>query len=131
MEPFVSTFLYFILSIIVIGAGLLIFEMVTTKYKDWEEIGDGNQAVALSIAGKVIGIGIILSFAIYHSANLLEVIIWGGYGVVLQIIAYFVFELLTRKFSVEEKLREGNVAVGMVALAVSIALAFVVGASIT
>ncbi|MBO8156476.1 MAG: DUF350 domain-containing protein [Bacillaceae bacterium] len=131
MEPFVSTFLFFIISILVIVAGLFIFELVTTKYKDWEEISKGNTAVALSIAGKVIGIGIILSFAIYHSTNLVEVLIWGGYGVVLQILSYFVFELFTRKFSVEEKLKEGNVAVGIVALSVSIGLAFVVGASIT
>jgi putative membrane protein len=131
MEPFLYTFLYFLIAIAVVFIGLVIFELVTTKYKDWEEIGNGNSAVALSIAGKVIGICIILSFAVYHGDNLTETLIWGAYGVVLQLIAYFLFEAFTRKFSVESKLKEGNVAVGIVSLSVSIGLAFVIGASIT
>ncbi|MRG87699.1 DUF350 domain-containing protein [Salinibacillus xinjiangensis] len=131
MEPFLYTFLYFIIAILIVFIGLVIFELVTTKYKDWEEIGNDNSAIGLSIAGKIIGICIILSFAIYHSINLSETIVWGAYGVLLQLVAYFIFEGLTRKFSVEEKLKQGNVAVGIVSLAVSIGLAFVIGASIT
>ncbi|MBB6452104.1 putative membrane protein [Salirhabdus euzebyi] len=131
MEPFLYTFLYFIVAIVVVVIGLVIFEVVTTKYKDWHEINQGNTAVALSIAGKVIGICIILSFAIYHSIELVETLIWGAYGVLLQLVAYFIFEGITRKFSVEKQLKEGNVAVGIVSMAVSIGLAFVIGASIT
>lgn len=131
MGPFIYTFLYFAIAIIVVFVGLVIFENLTKKYKDWDEIKNGNTAVALSIAGKIIGICIILSFAIYHSDYLWETIVWGAYGVVLQMIAYLLFEAFTRKFSVEEKLKENNLAVGVVTLAVSIGLAFVIGASIT
>lgn len=131
MEAFITTFIYFIIAIFVVLVGLVIFEFITTKYKDWDEIGNDNQAVALSIAGKIIGICIILSFAIYHSVTVVETLIWGGYGVLLQIIAYYLFELLTRKYSVEEKIKQNNVSVGIISLAVSIGLAFVIGASIT
>ncbi|SET79687.1 putative membrane protein [Salinibacillus kushneri] len=130
MGPFLYTFLYFVIAILVVIVGLVIFELVT-KYKDWEEIQQGNTAVALAISGKIIGICIILAFAIYHSINIAETVIWGAFGVLLQLIAYFVFEGLTRKFSVEEKLKEGNLAVGIVSLAVSIGLGFTIGASIT
>ncbi|GAA0484222.1 DUF350 domain-containing protein [Salinibacillus aidingensis] len=130
MEPFLYTFLYFVIAILVVIVGLVIFELVT-KYKDWEEVQQGNKAVALSISGKIIGICIILAFAIYESIHIGETVIWGAYGVLLQLIAYFIFEGLTRKFSVEEKLKEGNVAVGIVSLAVSIGLGFTIGASIT
>ncbi|WP_186578384.1 DUF350 domain-containing protein [Aquibacillus kalidii] len=131
MEQFISTFVYFVIAIIVVFIGLVIFEWITRKYKDWEEISNGNQAVALSIAGKIIGICIILSFAIYNSITVWETLIWGAYGVVLQMIAYLLFEAFTRKFSVEEQIKQNNVAVGIVSLAVSIGLAFVIGASIT
>ncbi|WP_226036427.1 DUF350 domain-containing protein [Aquibacillus saliphilus] len=131
MEPFITTFIYFVIAIVIVLIGLIIFENLTRKYKDWEEVGSGNQAVALSIAGKIIGICIILSFAIYHSIAIWETLVWGGYGVILQMIAYLIFEGLTRKFSVEEKIKENNVAVGIVSMAVSIGLAFVIGASIT
>ncbi|MFC4403670.1 DUF350 domain-containing protein [Gracilibacillus xinjiangensis] len=131
MEAFISTFIYFIAAIIIVIIGLIIFEQLTTKYKDWDEIKAGNRAIALSIAGKIIGICIILAFAIYNSITVWETLIWGAYGVILQMIAYLVFELVTRKFSVEQQLKENNMAVGIISFGVSVGLAFVIGASIT
>lgn len=131
MNSYVLTFLYFIVSIVIVVIGLVIFELITTKYKDWDEIEKGNSAVALSIGGKIIGICIIIAFSIYHNDNLQATAIWGGYGVVLQMVAYYLFELLSRKFSVETKIKEGNTAVGIISMCVSIGLAFVIGASIT
>lgn len=131
MEPFILTLLYFAVAIVTVIVGLVIFEWMTRQYKDWEEIKAGNQAVALSITGKIIGICIILAFAIYHSIEIVETLIWGAFGVLLQLIAYLLFELFTRKFSVEEQLKNNNMAVGIISMGVSIGLAFVIGASIT
>jgi putative membrane protein len=131
MQPFIDTLIYFVISVVIVLIGLIIFENMTRKYKDMEEVKNGNQAVALSIAGKIIGICIVLAFAIYHSIQIQETIIWGLFGVVLQMIAYGIFDLFTRKFSVEEQLRENNLAVGILSMAVSIGLALVIGASIT
>ncbi|MFD2627885.1 DUF350 domain-containing protein [Oceanobacillus kapialis] len=131
MQPFIDTLIYFAISVVIVLIGLIIFENMTRKYKDMDEVEGGNHAVALSIAGKIIGICIVLAFAIYHSIEVQETIIWGLFGVVLQMIAYGVFDLFTRKFSVEEQLRENNVAVGIISMAVSIGLALVIGASIT
>lgn len=131
MEPYISTLVYFVISVAIVLIGLFIFENMTRKYKDMEEVKNGNQAVALSIIGKIIGICIILSFAIYNSNVITETIIWGAYGVVLQMIAYWLFDLFTRNFSVEEQLLKNNIAVGMMSMGVSIGLAFVIGASIT
>ncbi|MBM7660549.1 putative membrane protein [Bacillus mesophilus] len=131
MGPFVLTFMYFILAIIIVGVGLVAFEALTRQYKDWDEIKRGNHAVALSIGGKIIGICVILSFSVYHSVRLTDTLIWGIFGIVLQMVAYLLFELLTRKFSVEQELHKGNIAVGIVTFCVSVGLAFVIGASIT
>lgn len=131
MEPFLLTLFYFAVAIVIVIIGLVIFENLTTRYKDWEEVKNGNTAIALSISGKIIGICIILSFAIYHSLQIMDTLIWGAFGVVLQMVAYLIFEGLTRKFSVEKQLQENNVAIGIVTMGVSIGLAFVIGASIT
>ncbi|SFJ12020.1 putative membrane protein [Halobacillus dabanensis] len=131
MEPFLATLGYFVLAVIIVVIGLAIFEWLTRQYKDWDEVKRGNQAIAMSIAGKIIGICIVLSFAIYHSFTVWDTLIWGAYGVVLQMIAYLLFELFTRKFSVETQLKENNTAVGIITMGVSIGLAFVIGASIT
>lgn len=131
MEPFLLTLMYFGIAIVIVLIGLVIFESLTRKYKDWDEVLNGNKAVSLSIMGKIIGICIILAFAIYNSAQLLDTLIWGLFGVALQMVAYLIFELLTRNFSVEEQLKKDNVSVGMISFAVSIGLALVIGASIT
>ncbi len=131
MEAILLTFMYFTLAVVIVIFGLVIFEMMTRKYKDWDEIHKGNHAVALSITGKIIGICIVLAFSIYHSAQLLDTLLWGGIGVVLQMIAYLLFEIFTRKFSVEEELKKGNVSVGIISVGVSIGVALVIGASIT
>ncbi|MEN2766936.1 DUF350 domain-containing protein [Ornithinibacillus xuwenensis] len=131
MEAILLTLMYFGLAILIVIIGLVIFEFMTNQYKDWDEIKNGNQAVALSITGKIIGICIVLAFSIYNSAQLMDTLIWGAVGVVLQLIAYVLFELLTRKFSVQAELKKGNISVGIISLGVSIGLAFVIGASIT
>ncbi|MFD2212163.1 DUF350 domain-containing protein [Metabacillus endolithicus] len=131
MGPFILTAVYFIIAIAIVLIGLLIFELMTKKYKDWDEILNGNHAVSLSIGGKIVGICIVLAFSIYHSASVVDTIIWGAYGILLQLIAYLLFELFTRNFSVEEQLKKGNISVGIVSMCVSIGLAFVIGASIT
>ncbi len=131
MGPYLLTLLYFLAAVAVIIIGLVLFELITQQYKDWEEIKNGNGAVALSIAGKIIGISIILAFSIYSSVSVMGTVIWGGFGIVLQLAAYFLFELLTRRFSVEKELKNGNMAVGIVMMSVSIGLGFVIGASIT
>lgn len=131
MEPFIATFVYFVIAVVIVLLGLFIFENLTRKYKDMEEVKKGNHAVALSIAGKIIGICIILAFAIYNSYVIYETVIWGVFGVVLQMLAYFLFDFFTRNFSVEEELSKNNVAVGIMSMGVSIGLALVIGASIT
>ncbi|GAA0414629.1 MAG: DUF350 domain-containing protein [Bacillota bacterium] len=131
MEPFILTVVYFLIAIAIVLIGLAIFEAMTRKYKDWDEVLKGNHAVSLSIGGKIVGICIILAFSIYHSASIVDTIIWGAVGIVLQMLAYLLFELFTRKFSVEEQLLKGNISVGIISMCVSIGLGFVIGASIT
>ena len=131
MNSFLLTFLYFLAAIAVVLVGLVIFELLTRKYKDWEEINANNTAVALSIAGKIIGTCIILTFSILENDTILETVVWGLFGLLLQFVAYFLFELLTPRFSVETQLKEGNTSVGIISFAVSVGLAFVIGASIT
>ncbi|OXS74553.1 DUF350 domain-containing protein [Domibacillus enclensis] len=131
MNPFLLTFLYYAVAIAVVIVGLVIFELMTRKYKDWDEIKGNNAAVALSIGGKIIGICIIITFSIFHNDTIAETAIWGLFGMVLQLVAYLLFEVLTRGFSVEEQLKQGNLAVGIVSFSVSVGLAFVIGASIS
>lgn len=131
MGSIISTLVYFVVAGLILLAGVFVFEIVTTKYKDWKEIEEGNYAVALSVGGKIVGISEILMFAIYENSSIWQMVKWGVIGVILQIIVYYLFEILTWKFSVQAKLKERNIAVGIISFSISAGLGLVIGASIT
>lgn len=121
---------YYVLAVVSIAIFLTIFEIVT-KYNDWEEIKQGNIAVALATGGKIVAIAIILAFSIYHNDSLWGAFLWGTFGFILQLLAYYLFEFFTPKFKVDVEIKNGNRAVGLLSFLISIALALVIGASIT
>lgn len=108
---------------------LSLFEFVT-KYKTWTEIKNGNVAVAMATGGKVFGIANIFQFSVLQNDSPVQMLVWGTYGFILLVFVYFIFEFLTPGFKVDEELEKDNRAVGLVSLVLSIALSFVIGATI-
>ena len=129
-NPFVATAAYFAVAMLAIIVFLALFEIVT-KYKDWDEIKNGNLAVAMATGGKIFGIANIFRFSIEHNDTVIEALLWSGFGFLLLIIAYFIFEFLTPNFKVDEEIEKDNRAVGLISMMISIGLSYVVGASIT
>lgn len=115
-----------VLSLIVF---LSLFELVT-KYRCWHEIKNGNVAVAMATGGKIFGICNIFRFSISINSSFYEQLLWGAYGFVILLIAYFLFEFLTPIFKIDEELRNDNRAVGLIAMIISISLSYVIGATI-
>jgi putative membrane protein len=107
-----------------------VFEMVT-KYKDWDEIKRGNVSVAMATGGKIFGICNIIRYSIEHNDGIGHMLLWSTYGSFLLLVAYFVFEFLTPMFKVDEEIAADNRAVGLLSMVISIALSYVIGASIS
>lgn len=127
---YVVTIAEFVLAVVSIVIFVSIFELVT-KYKVMDEIKKGNLSVALATGGKIAGIGIILAFSIYSNDSLWETFVWGAFGFSLQLVAYFLFEFFTPKFKVDDEIENDNRAVGLLSFSISIAVALVIGTSIT
>lgn len=108
---------------------MAIFELVT-KYDNWEEIKNGNVAVAMATGGKMFGVMNIFRHSIMHHDSLLVTIGWGFFGFILLLIAYYIFEFLTPRFNVDEEIAKGNKAVGLISLVISVGLSYVIGAGI-
>jgi putative membrane protein len=108
---------------------LSIFELVTS-YKNWQEIKNGNFAVAMATGGKLFGIATIFRYSIEHNDTILQSIGWGAFGFLLLLLGYFIFEFLTPTIKVDKEIGEGNHAVGFISMMISIGLSFVIGANI-
>ncbi|MDQ0975607.1 putative membrane protein [Neobacillus niacini] len=109
---------------------LAIFELVT-RYKNWEEIQNGNIAVAMATGGKIFGIANIFRYSIEQNDSLVTMISWGVFGFVLLLVGYFIFEFLTPKFNIDHEIQNDNRAVGFIAMILSIGLSYVIGAGIS
>lgn len=129
-NPFLHTLAFFSVAVIALVVFLAIFELVT-KYKDWDEIKSGNLSVAMATGGKIFGIGNIFRFAILNNDSILTSMIWAGFGFVLLLAAYFIFELLTPFFKIDHEIQRDNRAVGLLSMMISISLSYVIGACVT
>ncbi|WP_342601385.1 DUF350 domain-containing protein [Psychrobacillus sp. FSL H8-0483] len=128
-NPLVESAGYFSVVILCLVVSMVLFEIVT-KYKNWQEIKNGNIAVALATGGKIFGVCNIFSYSIEQHNSLFEMIGWGLFGFSLLIVAYWLFEFLTPTFNVDKEIENDNRSVGLISLIISVGLSFVIGASI-
>ena len=131
----ISSLLDFLLHVgigfILILLGLVAFAW-TTKFSEIQHIKAGNTAVALKLWGKAIGLAIIIYTVWSGSVNIWDAIIWGLIGIVLQVVAYWIIELIFRPaMDLEKLVEEGNMAVGFSLFSLGIVVGIVVGASLT
>ncbi|WP_332649796.1 DUF350 domain-containing protein [Lysinibacillus sp. 54212] len=129
-HPLVETAGYFSVVILCLIVSMVVFEIVT-KYKNWEEIKNGNVSVALATGGKILGVCNIFRYSIEQHTSLTEMLAWGSFGFVLLIFAYILFEFLTPRFKVDEEIEMDNRSVGLISFTISVGLSFVIGASIS
>jgi putative membrane protein len=121
--PYLVNFLMYLgVSIPLVLLGILLF-LFTTPYREYQLIKEGAEttnpqktaaakAAAYDLGGKLLGLTLVLSSAIYHSAGVLDLIIWGVVGAVFQVLIFYLFELLT-PFRVRSEIPKGNISVGI------------------
>lgn len=126
---YASSLAYYSVVILCTVLFLAVFELVT-KYRNWNEIKNGNMAVAMATGGKIFGITNVFRFSIDHHEPILQTITQGAFGFVLLLIGYFIFEFLTPTFSIDREIAKGNLAVGFIAMVISVGLSYVIGSSL-
>ncbi|MDT3698533.1 MAG: DUF350 domain-containing protein [Thermincola sp.] len=126
----INYLIYFGLSTVLMVLGVVIF-VLTTKTREFALIGQDNKAAGIVVAGRTVGLAIILYAAIANSVSPLDLAIWAGIGIVTQVIANFLAELLTPNFNVEKALEQENVAVAIVLLGMFVSIGLVIAGCMT
>jgi putative membrane protein len=128
-NPYAASLAYVSVAVLALIVFLFCFEFVT-RYKCWHEIRKGNLSVAMATGGKIFGICNLFRFSIEANESVYQSIVWGAFGFVLLMAAYFLFEFLTPVFRIDEEIANDNRAVGFIAMVISVALSYVIGATI-
>ena len=116
------------MGLLVIGTAL--FE-VTTKNKEFSLIAQGNKTAAYVLGGRLLGLAIVMYSAIANSVSIIDMIIWGAIGIVAQIVVFYLAEILTPTFSLNDAIDQDNQAVGLFLLMLSISIGLTIAGSLT
>jgi putative membrane protein len=128
-NAYFASIAFFSVAILALIVFLFCFEFAV-RYKTWDEIKNGNLAVAMATGGKIFGICNLFRFSIQAGDSLYQSLVWAAFGFVLLLAAYFVFEFLTPVFRIDDEIKRDNRAVGFIAMTISISLSYVIGATV-
>ncbi|NPV92993.1 MAG: DUF350 domain-containing protein [Firmicutes bacterium] len=130
MNAFAATGLSFVVALVGLCVGVLIFALITS-YQDWQEIKKGNLSASLATGGLILGLANIMRAAISTNNTPLDVFKWGGVGIVGLMIGWWLFDLLTPQFRTNDEILADNKAVGLVVFCIFIAVSLIVSACIS
>lgn len=129
-----ETIVYLCIGLIMMMLGHWIIDLIIPV--DFpQEIREGNKAVGWVSAGIYAGLGFVIRSAIITNAvseemsllaGSIDTVVFAVVGIAAFIIAYFVVDLVNRKFNFNVALKEKNEAAGIMVFGIFIGIAFIV-----
>ncbi|HEX4782612.1 MAG TPA: DUF350 domain-containing protein [Usitatibacter sp.] len=110
---------YLGVAIVLLGAFLATYVRIT-PWDDFAMIREGNMAASFSLTGAVLGFIAPLASAVQHSANLVDMAIWGAIALFTQIVAFVGVKLIMP--SITRDIPAGNGAQGFFLGSLSLAV---------
>ena len=130
----IETLVYLVIGLIMMMVGYFLIDLaIPVDFP--QEIREGNKAVGWVSAGIYAGLGFvirsaILSTEIGQAADLLqgtiETVVFSAIGIVAFVIAYFVVDIVNKKFNFNVALKEKNEAAGIMVFGIFVGIAFIV-----
>jgi len=130
LDLFLATLSYIGVAIVLLFIGIILFE-ITTKNKEMQLIKSGNKAAVYGFGGRILGLAIVLYSSIANSVNVFDMVVWGSVAIIMQIVIFYLAELLTPKFNITKAIDDDNQAVGLFLLFLSISIGLIIAASLT
>ena len=129
-----DTVVYLCIGLIMMMLGHLIIDLIIPV--DFpQEIREGNKAVGWVSAGIYAGLGFVIRSAIISNniseemsllAGSIDTVVYAIVGIITFIIAYFVVDIVNRKFNFNIALKEKNEAAGIMVFGIFMGIAFIV-----
>lgn len=130
----IETVVYLCIGLIMMMLGYLIIDLcIPVDFP--QEIKEGNKAIGWVSAGIYAGLGFVIRSAIISNEageavallqGAIDTVIFAVIGIVAFILAYFVVDLVNRKFNFNVLLKEKNEAAGIMIFGIFVGIAFIV-----
>ena len=112
---------HFSIAILMLGLGIVLY-LVITPVNEYRLIQQGNQAAALTLGSAMLGITLPLAAALGSSINFWDIVIWGSDAIILQLLVFFLLDLILRGLAERIKNEEMSAALILGATKLSVAL---------
>lgn len=120
--------LYFVSSLVLVALFLFIYVHIT-PYREIRLIREGNHAAAYSLSGALLGFIVPLATAIAYSVAFIDMLLWGGIALVVQLAAFFAARLVLPNLATD--IPAGKLAPGLFVGAFSLGVGLLNAASMT
>ena len=130
----IETVVYLCIGLIMMMLGYFIIDLIIPV--DFpQEIREGNKAVGWVSAGIYAGLGFVIRSAVISTdigeatgllQGVLETVVFAAIGIVAFILAYFLVDIVNRKFNFNVALQQKNEAAGIMVFGIFIGIAFIV-----
>jgi len=110
---------YLAVALVLLGAFLYVYTRIT-PWDDFGLIRAGNMGASFSLTGAVLGVIAPLASVVQHSANLVDMAIWGVIALLTQVVAFVAVKLIMP--SVTREIPAGNGAQGFFLGSLSLAV---------
>lgn len=132
VAAFVSGFPDFIIQLgVALGlfvASLTVYVLMT-PHKELELIRAGNPSASLAFGGVVVGLAIPLGSCLAHAFGFLDLLIWGGVTLLLQLICFRFADMFLK--GLPRRIAEGDVAAAVFLMSVKIGLALILSGAVS
>ena len=119
---------YFVIGLALMLVFVAIYVRIT-PHPEIRLIREGNAAAAASLGGALIGFALPLSSVIENSVSLLDMLLWAGIALVVQLVGFALARLAVRDIS--RQIEEGKIAAGLFLGAVAVAIGLLNAAAMT
>jgi putative membrane protein len=120
--------LHMSVTIAMLAVGIFIYIKIT-PYDDIKLIRGGNTAVAVSLAGAILGLALPLAFSMASSISVWEVLIWGPVTLVVQLLAFRFTDLVLKDLS--RRIVDGEIGAAILLVSIKLGVAAINAAAVT
>lgn len=119
---------FFGMAALLLAAFLAVYTLIT-PIREWELLRAGNQAVALSLGGAVIGFALPLASAIQQTHSLMDMVITAVIALIVQLLCTGAMSLIRRERG--EALVRGEMAEAILRASLSVSIGLLNAACLT
>ena len=112
----------------ILFVGVRIYILVT-PLDQMALIRDGNSAASLSLGGTIVGIALPMAFVLATSVSVIDILLWGVVTVVLQLVAFFITDLMLK--NIAGRIEQGDMAAAILLVSIKLTTAAINAAAVS